>query len=149
MPKKLSILVSLSLVVCLTARASFTGSWVGQGKAFDSRGWKADCTEISSEVSQTDKALIVKGGQLTCGSVHSQLSSGELTIQAGDLLLHGKKIGEISPTHLRATVSNSPVTQIYTAQVDKQDRLTYEGKIVDGDHTFTFKGTLHRQSTAP
>ena len=89
--------VALFVSLSTTALADFSGSWKGTGSAWDTDGWKSECTVLAMDIQQTAKSITFGKSETTCGAF-SQVSTSSYTlnIKNGELFIFGQKVGTIN-----------------------------------------------------
>lgn len=116
---KKAILFTVSVLVGNVAHADFAGSWQGQGKMFDSAGYRSDCDDIGFDVVQSATELRISKGHIICKDLSSTWTPFVLIIQGNALWSNGKKVGSINGDSFSATFTepNSPMIETYKVSI--------------------------------
>jgi len=128
----------------MKARASFSGSWHGQGTASGSHGFSAQCSLVSSRITQTAKELVLSSGGWQCGDLKTQRTPARIEIRGGSLWLHGKAVGKIDSKKISAEIPNGNLRASYAAELVDDNTMTYEERVTDGEHLLVLKGKLKK-----
>lgn len=147
MKKLILPLLATMLLTSTTALASFAGLWSGRGQVSDISGAKLDCEKIQFKVEQNEISLKILEGYIMCRPQELRVNDMKMTIQNGNLIKDGDKIGTITNDAIRLSYINKDGLRVRSTGKLKDTILQYQEEWLDqeGNRLLIFRGQLSRK----
>jgi len=135
----------LVLLVSAVSFADFSGEWKGEGKAWDSDGFKTECSEVKVVVEQSAKTFSLKEISWTCIEAANTWEEMAFEIKEGKLVSETKELGELSGNLFKVLTQDLEMPFLFQGTLNDDGKLLYheEWRGQNG-YTYFVEGTLAR-----
>lgn len=117
--------VIILILLSLTAKADFSGIFIGSGTVSDSSGWNEKCESMRLHLEETATELKLVELLFHCGSMSVSQKPYTLKIENGKLIAGRNEVGTIDSKNISIDILNSQGHYIWKINRNADGSISY------------------------